>query len=645
MNEIFLGAIGLGVVFAILATPILAIVAYNRSRRVVELLDRVARLETALRGLSRGEVPQPLLRTAAREPAAPISLEHVTLPAAAGQPMPPPSTSQASAADAALDALVVDPARVGLAPRRSEAELLGLEFAIGRKALGWTAVVVLIFATGFFLRYAFANRWIGPVGQIAFGVLGGLALVVAGARSHRRGRNVFGQMLAAAGIVVLYLATYSAFAFYHLIDQQPAGLFLFAIVVESALVALALEAPAIAIMALVGGLLTPLLMRADHDQYASLFLYLTLLNAGVVGLLLLRAWPALGTLALAGTHALYWAWYAQNYHPEKFGWALGFVAVIYLMYLVQGLAQSALARSMRWEDLAVMPLNAVLWSAAAYVLLWDEQRAWLGTAAVVMAVVYAVDARLLQSLRADRRLTAMAVAISAGFVAVALPLEASAPWLSVGWAAEAAVLWWFGVRINSAPLRALAAVCAAAAVARLTLDATPYFYRDPFMPILNRFAATGLLATAILLAAIVSTRRRIARLAEPERLLVGLATVGCVLLVWWIVSADLYAYFKVQAIRRPDEYDWSRLGQMTLSAWWAVYATIVLLIGFRARRGLLRWTALGLYGLTVGKVFLFDMAGLDEIYRIVAFFVLAVLLGLAAWVYQRVQPGEELEGD
>jgi uncharacterized membrane protein len=52
----------------------------------------------------------------------------------------------------------------------------------------------------------------------------------------------------------------------------------------------------------------------------------------------------------------------------------------------------------------------------------------------------------------------------------------------------------------------------------------------------------------------------------------------------------------------------------------------------------LRWTGLGLFGLTVLKVFMFDMSGLDQIYRIVAFFVLAILLGVAAWAYQRVKP-------
>ena len=40
-------------------------------------------------------------------------------------------------------------------------EVLGLEFLIGRKALGWTAVVVLIFATGSF----FAMR--SPIAGLA----------------------------------------------------------------------------------------------------------------------------------------------------------------------------------------------------------------------------------------------------------------------------------------------------------------------------------------------------------------------------------------------------------------------------------------------------------------------------------------------
>ena len=46
--------------------------------------------------------------------------------------------------------------------------------------------------------------------------------------------------------------------------------------------------------------------------------------------------------------------------------------------------------------------------------------------------------------------------------------------------------------------------------------------------------------------------------------------------------------------------------------------TGLLAVGFRSGLARLRWTALGLYGLTIGKVFLLDMVGLDEIYDVPA---------------------------
>jgi uncharacterized membrane protein len=52
---------------------------------------------------------------------------------------------------------------------------------------------------------------------------------------------------------------------------------------------------------------------------------------------------------------------------------------------------------------------------------------------------------------------------------------------------------------------------------------------------------------------------------------------------------------------------------------------------------LLRWTALLIFAMTTGKVLLVDMSGLQEVYRILAFFVVAVLLGLAGWAYQRIR--------
>ncbi len=619
---IFLG--GLFLVGWLVGMPILLLVAYVRTRRIGELAARLDQLEKVVRQTPGGSPPPSAAETAPWVEAVAVD-ELSSAPAESRRPATP---------------LANVPPRPPVDADALSHQAASWELFIGRQALGWLAVVVLLFATAFFLRYAFENQWIGPIGRVTLGIGAGLGLVTVGRRYLRRGWRMFSQMLVAAGVVLLYLSTYSAFGFYHLLPQREAGLFLFLVVAESMLLALRCESPAIALMAVLGGLLTPLLMHSEHDQYASLFLYLMVLNVGVVGLLMRRAWPVIGTAALVGTQALFWAWHDANYHPEKLVWAIAFQGALYLLYLGHTLLVGLRAgRRATPEELARFLANAVFGFAAAYVLLNEDYGDWLGSLAVAMAAVYALATRvLLTSTRPDERLMVASLAVASGFIALAFSLQAGAPWVALGWAAEAGLLWWFGLRIESLYLRGLSAVFAALTMVRVLAFDTPHFIRAPFIPVFNRYALPALLAVACVLLALAAARRFAARLRDEERVLTAIAAVSCVLMVWWIISVDIYGYFAAQQMQRSGEYAGRRLAQMSLSAWWATYAAVILAIGFRTRLSLLRWTALGLFAITIGKVFLLDMEGLDEIYRIVAFFVLAVLLGAAAWAYQRNQP-------
>ena len=112
------------------------------------------------------------------------------------------------------------------------------------------------------------------------------------------------------------------------------------------------------------------------------------------------------------------------------------------------------------------------------------------------------------------------------------------------------------------------------------------------------------------------------------------------LLLWLVLSVDTYGYFRAaadQQLSGDEAVRWRWLGQVTLSALWSVYALSLLAIGLVRRVPSVRWAALFIFAVTVGKAFLHDMAGLKEIYRILAFFILAMLLGLAGWAYQRIQ--------
>jgi len=576
---------------------------------------------------------------------------------------------QTPAEPAATEEPPVELAPAALAPVAAQASpVAGFEAWIGRRALGWVAVVLLLLATAFFLKHTFENRWVGELGRVTSGVLAGVALCLGGPRYHRKGWPLASQMLTAGGVVLLYLTTFGAFGYYHLLPQQHAAVFLVVLIAETALLAILYDRPSIALMAVIGALLTPLLLHADHDQYRALFCYLAVVNAGVVGLALARPWPIVGTVALLGTQGLFWTWYAENYHPEKLAAAVLFQVAVLLLFLGHSLALHVLRRrNASVEDLVRLLLVGVLFFTALYTLLDDDYHVWMGTLALAVAIVYAAIGALAAWRRPeDTRQLLAAVAIAMGFVAMVFPLQADAVWISLGWAVLGLALWWFGLRVDAGALRGVGGVLLGLAAGKLVLVDTPVAHLGP-VPLLNDYAAPGAGVAACVLAAAAAARRFRRRLRLPDRIAARAAGLVGMLLVWLILSVETYQHFDVQVeqkIAAAQQYggdavdaqgrplrdtlgaDLTRLrrqAQTALSVVWAVYGAVILALGFRLRSSPVRWTALVLLAVTLGKVLLVDLAGLPGFYRVATFLVLAVVLGVAAWAYQRLQPKQPAE--
>ncbi len=70
---------------------------------------------------------------------------------------------------------------------------------------------------------------------------------------------------------------------------------------------------------------------------------------------------------------------------------------------------------------------------------------------------------------------------------------------------------------------------------------------------------------------------------------------------------------------------------------WGAYAIALLVIGFCRGVRSLRLAALALFGLTAIKLVLVDMARVEEVYRIISFFVLGILMIGASYLYHRVE--------
>lgn len=620
------------VALLLIALIVLPIVAIVRTRRIRGLERRVAGLEAALlrlvheRGASESR-PSEVAKPIPAVPAPPLA--EVAQPILSAPVSPAPELVQTIP--------VVRPTASAPPPEIAETEE-HLEQVIGRKWLGWIAMLLIFGATVYFLKYAFENRWIGELGRVMLGVTASLVLVWLGHDRYRKGWRYLWQILTGGGIAVLYLSIYGAFGYYHLIDQRGAFIFLAIIVAEAFLLAAVYGAPTIAVMALVGGFLVPILLSTGRDQYGTLFTYIVLLDLGMLVVVIGRSWRWVGSLAYAGTQLLFWSWYSEHYHLEKRPAALLFQTAIFLLFMLADLAPHLRRRAAGLEEWVRLAVNPFVFYATCYGLLNDDQHDWMAALALLLAVVYAGLARAELALRpSDRRIVLVTLGTALTFVTIAIPIQLESNWVTIAWAVEAVTLLWASLETGARPLRALSAIVFALALTRFLFEDTPWGYRGAFTPILNRYFLGMLALTACLAAAAYLYGRTRPRAA----LLAGLVAFA---VLWIGSSVEVFTYFSVQAetiaySTLPDAADTVRhlqwAGQLSLSLLWSAYAGLFTVAGFRYRLRALRSTGLVVFAVTLVKVLLFDIPELRQFYRIVALLALGLVLLGAAWIYQR----------
>ncbi len=120
--------------------------------------------------------------------------------------------------------------------------------------------------------------------------------------------------------------------------------------------------------------------------------------------------------------------------------------------------------------------------------------------------------------------------------------------------------------------------------------------------------------------------------------------LGGGVLALYLLSIGIVDEFQRRVDGEVGVAELRRQSQVVLSVVWAVLGGVIVVAGLVRPSPPLRWFGLGLLALTTGKVFLYDLASLDAVYRVLSFIVLGVLLLLSAYAYRRLGASTESDG-
>jgi uncharacterized membrane protein len=196
----------------------------------------------------------------------------------------------------------------------------------------YVGILAIALAVAFFLKYAFDNNWIGPTGRVALGILAGSAMFPLSQWILGRGYKYFSEGIAGLGAAILYLSIWAGWHYYALFTQTPAFVMMMVVTAVATAVAMGRDSERIAVLALIGGVLTPTLVSTGMNAEVVLFTYLAVLATAMLVIAGRRDWKTVPPLLFASTLFYYWGWYGEFYAHDELARTLLFATIFFAVF-------------------------------------------------------------------------------------------------------------------------------------------------------------------------------------------------------------------------------------------------------------------------------------------------------------------------
>ena len=324
-----------------------------------------------------------------------------------------------------------------------------LEKFIGENLANKIGIAVLVLGISFFVKYAIDKNWINEAGRVIIGLIAG-GILIAIAHRIRNTYRSFSSVLMGGGITVFYFTIAFAFHQYDLIGQQTAFAIMILITTLAVLLSLYYDRLELAVIATIGGFVTPFLVTTGQENYIALFTYICILNTGMMVLAWFKRWQSINIIALIFTIIIYGGWLTKRLwfdYPVVLPYidAILFATIFYLQFVIMNVVNNIRLKKNfnAFDFLIVLSINFLFYLAGLIILsYWNngEYQGWFTGLLGVFNLSLVFSFR--QKKTIDQNFIALLLGLSITFISLIAPVQFKGNIVALFWAAETVILFW-----------------------------------------------------------------------------------------------------------------------------------------------------------------------------------------------------------
>ena len=322
-----------------------------------------------------------------------------------------------------------------------------LEKFIGENLMNKIGILITITGVAIGARYAIDKELISPFVRIMLGYGVGGGLLFFAVRLKDEIPN-FSAVLFSGAMAVFYIITFAAFSFYGLMGSFPVSLLMVFITLLTVAGSLYYNREVVAHIGLVGAYAVPFLVGGDGPA-STLFIYMAIINAGVLSVGVYKYWKLLTYSAFAFTWLIYGTWQQTDYAPaDELFTALLFSLIFFIIFYLTALTYKVLREQVfKRGDVWLILANSFVFYGFGYSILNGHEAgsSWLGAFTAGNAIIHFAAAVLVyRAGLSDKNLFYLVVGLAVTFFTIAIPVELDGNWITLLWTGEAAILFWIG---------------------------------------------------------------------------------------------------------------------------------------------------------------------------------------------------------